>query len=742
MSRKKSKIKKISKTVSTEPGRKKSFGDMLTGGIPFVEHIISRSSPLKIWLEIALVVLLIAAGAAVRMQDLGQWRQQETMAFFDGQPLHTTFDAWFYLSLAQDLVDGTYAPVNEKRGIPDSPPRPLPPPLISVIAAAIAKITPFSVSWIGAVLPAILGPLLAVPLYLLGRYYGGPVMGFSAVLLALLYPNYIYRSNIGRFDTDCMNVFWALSACYVFLHFGINSTRKRYLYFCAGMVIYALFLWWWDQAPAAVTAVTFLPFIIALAFFYRPGKKEAAVFIGLLCVGMIGFLAVKGVDAPVKMSHALWAKMQYMAKKSGGEFPNIGISISEQNIPSFQQILSYTTINAFAFFLALAGLCLLFWKHFKHALFLASLIFLSFLSFRFANRFLIFLIPVIALGTGYMFSFLWQLRKQFSPVYALLPVLLLLLTWPLYASNMQYTQWPKETGHTAEGMDAARKKTPPDAVIWSWWDHGHALTYLARRATITDGALHGGELTVYAALPLATDSFRLSANFMHFFAVRGIKGIRQFYRAVDNDRSRGLGLIQQILGAGPQQGLHIIQKENIKPVGEWSTPETWLGFFFPKNKRPVYLFLDHLFTRIAYWWYWFGTWDIEKKEGKRAIYRPFYQIEEKNGRLVGTNGLDLDIQKGIVHLGSQAIPLSRMAVRKSKSFDTQRFEHESTYRFELLERARFGILMDDAAAESVFNKLYLRHIFPEKYFRMVSSRRPVYQLWEVRGDSLEAPPGP
>ena len=117
------------------------------------------------------------------MEDISDWKKAESRTFFEGQPLHTTFDAYFYLSLAKDLIDDTYYPTDEKRGVPDCPPRPSPPPLISVMAAQITKLSSWSLSWVGAVLPAVLGALLALPLYLLGKSYSGGVAGFSAALI-------------------------------------------------------------------------------------------------------------------------------------------------------------------------------------------------------------------------------------------------------------------------------------------------------------------------------------------------------------------------------------------------------------------------------------------------------------------------------------------------------------------------------------------------------------------------------
>lgn len=701
-----------------------------------IEKIVSFFSKYSRWAEVVALILVITVGVLFRLEDLGQWRKNEQRAFFNKQPLHTTFDAFFYLSLALDIVEGTYNPIAEKRSVPDCPPRPSPPPLISVMAAGVAKATSFSMSWIGAILPPILGPLLAIPLYFVGRFYGGPLTGIIAALMVLLYPFYVYRSNIGRFDTDCMNVTWVISAAYFFLRFGIEETKKRYLYLLSGIVVYGLFLWWWDQTPTVVTAITFPPLVVALLFFYRPNKKEGTIFYGILGFAAVISLLAMGLDMPLKIVKTIWSQYLYISKETAGDFPNIGITISEQSKPSLEMIVNYTTKNTLAFTFALGGIVLLFWKRFKDGLFLVSFIVLSLMTVLFANRFLIFMLPLLALGTGYALTMLWNLRRRFSPLYIICPLLLALMVWPLYKANKAYTQWPKEPGSTAAGMDVLLKKTPSDSVIWAWWDHGHALTYLARRAAMNDGIVHGGERTVYNAIPLTTDDFRLSANFMHFFVIRGMKGIRQFYKAVDNNRAIGLELTKDILRAGPQKGRAIIKKADLKSVGEWQNDEQWLQFFFPHDKRPVYLFLDNLLPSIAYWWYWFGTWDVAKKDGQHPTYKSFYNIRNQNGNLTGSNGLRLNTESGKLYMSNRVVTLSHLASRKQNAFNKKSYNNKNGYRFEYVERARFGALMDAGIAESVFNKLFIRHLFPKKYFRPLHLQTPFYQIWEVRGDSL------
>ncbi|MEI6126787.1 MAG: hypothetical protein WCQ99_09585, partial [Pseudomonadota bacterium] len=142
----KKKSLKQTKSAAAAPEIKAS---PLNSFVASLERTAGRVKKYGLALEILGVIFVIAAGFFIRMEDLGEWKKNEQKTFFNTQPLHTTFDAYFYLSLAKDLVDGTYQPTDEKRSVPDCPPRPSPPPLISVMAAAIAKTTSFSLSWIG-----------------------------------------------------------------------------------------------------------------------------------------------------------------------------------------------------------------------------------------------------------------------------------------------------------------------------------------------------------------------------------------------------------------------------------------------------------------------------------------------------------------------------------------------------------------------------------------------------------------
>jgi len=700
-------------------------------------------------LEIVALLLIVVVGMLFRLDDLRVWRQDEARTFYNGEPIHTTFDAWFYLGLAQDLLEDGYLPVDEKRGVPDSPARPAPPPLLSVLAATRVKATNYSLSWIGALLPVVLGPLLAIPLYLLGRFYGGPLMGLSAALLAVLSPVYIMRSNIGRFDTDCLIITLAVAPALLFLYFGTNTTARRYLYLAGGLLAYLLSLWWWDQAPDVVTATSLLPLGVALAFFYRPPKKEALFLYGGLGAGVLLLLALSGPDLPLKLLQGLWGKFLYISKDAAGDFPNIGITITEQGRPPLGKIIREVTgfpvpgqaglllniLYALPLLAGLTGLVLLGRRRPRETFFLLPLFGLAALSF-YANRFLLFLVPVYGLGIG---SFLTSLRDwlprypRLGRVAVLLLIVFLLL--PLYIHNRQSTAWPKEPAWVVAGMEETSRRTPDDAVIWAWWDHGYALNYYARRATVTDGSIHGGERVVYSALPLAAEDFRMAANFMQFFTVRGEQGMRLLQRACGDDAGAALDLVKKVMATGPLQAETVIAAADLRESGDRQTVDDWLRFFFPARQRPLYLFLDEKMPKLAYWWYWFGTWDIEKQDGRHPGSREFYDVRHGNGLVTGSLGLRIDVATGEIR-----VPGLNLHAGLSGLFgpgpNEKNYSRDNGLFFGMVERARYGILMDSFLADSVFAKLFIRQQYDPRYFRPVVLNQPAYQLWEVVGDAI------
>ena len=340
---------------------------------------------------------------------------------------------------------------------------------------------------------------------------------------------------------------------------------------------------------------------------------------------------------PLRILERLWREFLYISKDQSGSFPNVGNTISEQFTSSLTDIIKTTTTGKASFLFAAAGFLLLLWRRRAHALFLLPFIIMTILALTTANRFILFMIPLVALGTGYAAAAIWLALRKTQPLNSLVIIVIaVFLSIPLLLLNARSTRLPKEPGFMVKAMYTIREKTPEDAVIWAWWDHGYALTYYARRATINDGSIHAGELTVLNAIPYSTDSFRLAANFMQFYVTHGMTGMHRINRQFDNDPAKGLEFIKTVLEAGPVAARTIIDQAGLTPEGNCTSTDGWLKFFFPGPKRPVYLVCDNLLNRTAYWWYWFGTWDVSAKEGTHPQFKAYQQISLNEKTIQGS----------------------------------------------------------------------------------------------------------
>lgn len=739
MNKKKSIRPKKVKTDKTAPVAKKISSPVSTSFFNRINGTIERHRTV---FEIIAFLLVLFVGFLVRVEDFADWKANPDQAIYEGEPLLTTFDGYFYLSLARDLSRGSYNKIDKKRAVPEYMTRPYPPPFISVIGAFLYKITPFSLNWIGAFLPAFLGLALAIPLYAFGRFYSGPVMGFTAALTGLLSHYYVYRSSLGWFDTDCMNVTFATGAAYCFMRFGLVQERSRYFYLAGGMIIYLLFMWWWDQTPLITTAVTMVPLFVALTVFYRPSRREGLIFVSLAGVLIFSILLWKGFDLPIKIVHSVSGAFSYISKETQGPFPNIGVTISEQVRPDFDEIVSKTSDSLWVFLISCAGLALLFYRKPKESLFLSVPLLLGCLSFLFAKRFLIFLAPITAIGAGYLAAYLWELRKKFQPMSILTIIFILIMSAPAFTKDMKKTFWPKEPPYLIQGMDVANKKTPEDSVIWAWWDHGYPLIYWADRATINDGAIHTAERSVYNAIPYTTDNFRFAANFMQFYTARGMKGMAKLYKAVGNDHARGMNILKNILSSGPQEALRLIDKAQLKSISKLDSDEKWLEFFFPDNGPPVYLFLDWRLTVTCHWWFWLGSWNIEKRDGIHPFYNPFFGMSMSEMRASNANGVNFNFKNGELVLDNKRAIVSNAKLIlgntiRSYEYHPSRKSEDVILSFELALHNKFSALEDQHISKSVFNRLFLRHQSDQRYFKPVVLNSPAFQIWEVKGDKIK-----
>lgn len=698
------------------------------------------------WLiSIVLLMIIVMCALWLRLDDLVAWFGQPQRAFFNSQPILINFDGYYYLSLARDLLEGTYESVDALRGVPQSPLRPLPPPLISVLAAALAMVTPFSLDWIATILPPLLGITLAIPLFLISRLYAGRVMALSAVAMGLFPSYFVYRSNLGWYDTDCLNVTFLLLACYLFIRFGLDQSRRRYAYLAAGGITYVLFMLWWDQTPAIVTLLCFSPLIIVGMLYYRPQGRERrlAIIIGMIVWAVV--MVWQGPKIIVAPFEKAIGQLSYISKQQLDDFPNVGVSVHEQRRLDLADIIKKTTNHPLSFVIGLTGLMGLFWSHKRKAAALLVPFAIGCLSFLFARRFLIFLNPFLAIGFGYAGHWLWQLRKRWPPLRYAVPVVIFILLWIPFEGSLGHIQWapvtkgtqkgfalprvdsvvywPKEIPPIIEGLDAVKRHTAKDSLAWAWWDHGYPMLYWGQRATINDGSLHGGLRTVINAIPLAAQSPRLSANFMRFYSVQGISGLVRLFTAM-HSTSDGMQVLKAVLSAQGRAVDRIIDEAGLAPLDEWR------NFFFPESSRDLYLFVDFRLARTVYWWHWFGTWDVTRREGVHPQFKLIVNCRRK-GDIVAGGGMVVDLQKGQATLQNKGLGFESALIYDGNAWRRLDYGRNTGMLYIYDPRYRIAAITEKAFAETIFFQLYFLEQPDPAYFSLVAKNFPYYQIWKV-----------
>jgi hypothetical protein len=685
----------------------------------------------------------LAFGLFLRVADLVRWREQPQAAFYRGIPLLTTFDGYFYARYARDLVEGTYSALDELRAVPQMPPRPSPPPLLALIIAGVVKLTGASVDWISTLLPPFMGILLFFPVYGLGRWWGDRFSGLVAGLIALGSPYYVNRSRLGWLDTDCGNVTFTLAATYFAMRAMAAEKRTEQALYLAGFLVnFLLFLLWWDQAPDVVFCICFgILFSCWLSCGFRALLRQVWLPAAVTALGSIVLVtSLRGFGFWMHLSTHILGYFKYISKAATSEFPNIGVSISEQVHMPFEGIVQIAAANWVVFAAAVLGLILLIKKSPRRAVELVVPVGLGALAILYAKRFAIFLAPLVGLGIGGLT--LWLKDQSTRP--GLRPLRLGLFwggclalpfaLWSLLAINLANSLWPVEPPSLIHGMDLARQKTAPQSVIWAWWDHGYPLLYWSRRGAISDGEYHGNELAMINAFPMTTSDYQQAAQWMHFYTARGPSGFHKIYQQFGGV-AQGLDVLRKVLAAGRDGAPEILAEAKLEPQ------EQWFSFFFPDQQeiRPVYLFLDERLMGTSYWWYWLGSWDVTRQEGLRPMYTPFNRVKQNGPLLTGAPAFTVDLEQGLFTSQNTTIPLSRVVSRQGNQW------HEVNHRdvgmvFQYDPITEWGVLCSPDIYDSVFNKLFFLGMADVRYFEPVALNTGVFQLWKVHAQPAPPPP--
>jgi len=671
------------------------------------------------------VFVTVFVGLYLRFDDLKVWNQYKEKFFYKDIPLFTSYDAFFFAHYSRDYLNGNYkaGEIDPLRFVPDNfitnnITYPSPIPMESFLGAKLSELFNTSLENVALWLTPVLSVLFVIPLTVYFFRLNLLFAGFVGALLGVINFIYLVRTSIVRFDTDSLNLFFPFGIA-LFCLLALNSEGKRkYVYLVAAGSLAFGYSWWY--AHYGIT-LSFLVLYFLVAVFTRVRKtqelsfregllssiKKELPFFGVLLIFSNPLFVYKGIFNSLSLIKTYL--INYFKPAVDGGFPNVFMSISEAQHFDIVRTATLSSGNVLLFTVGLLGASILFVRRFRETIFLLPIFFIGLMALKGGNRFIMYLSPFIGIGIGYLIDSALSFFKKKEileelKIYFLRLILLLLLPFSLLYFNKNSVAFviePKITPELQASFIKLGEVTPKNSWIWTWWDYGYAIQYLATRATFHDGGSQGSPKTYFIATTFSTDSPRVAYNTILGIANIGAKGINDLVK----EGERGEEIRNMIFS------------------GKFSKP----------IKNPIYwVFTEDEIGKFM-WINYFGTWNFNLKEGVRAPIFTLRGCKVRRKNFVVCNGNILDLQKGLVVNRRRAIPLKALVIKKEDGTIHEKSYREKGIYLEVVKgRGKsFLFILGEQPFRSMFNQMYILRNYNKKYFELVYDNFPTMVVYKV-----------
>jgi len=309
-----------------------------------------------------------------------------------------------------------------------------------------------------AFLPALLGILVIIPVYFIGKTLAGRICGLvSAAIVAVLPGEILWRTYLGFVDHHALEIL--LSTCYVlFILKGLKQTK----WFLAAGLAMALYVWIWHGG------IVFIGITAIAAFAY----------------GIYNIHNGKGKALLASSSITLIVSLPFFFQM-----------LPRETVITIQEMRPATGIDMFynfglAFLIALAGVTGLFYKLDKtktpETIFLLVWSIALFCAVLYEMRFCYYFAINVAVLSGLVFEWLRKAianKPRLQKALLSLLLTLILLPLPFLAVFLASQDNPAPSSDWHEALIWLKENSPDtaDYAVTSWGDYGSWILAIANR---------------------------------------------------------------------------------------------------------------------------------------------------------------------------------------------------------------------------------------------------------------------
>ena len=773
------------------------------------------------------IILTFITSFWTRFKFISLWEKLKDQFFFDNRAILTNFDGYYFARLAKEYGQGTYEKVanltpeelkklkkyysedtiiDDKRFVPDFLTKPKSVPMISWLFSHFNYPENASI-WLIPFLAA----LTVIPILLFFFEINLPFAGIGGAILGSLSIIFVIRTQMARLDTDALNLFFPFLIAYFLLksvksYEKILENRDKYESFNIkdlikenkGIVIYPLlaalsfnlFMWWYINHIGFLTP--FLGgFFISLFLTYfsykikevkdlknnlfaliKSIKSDKIFFIGLIQILVfIVFTNPVNLIAALKSSLGFLSKYIFLQKKVSYAFPNIKISIAEmQKTGGFFQAADLCISNHLISVLGFIGFLIVFVKHFRYLVLLIPIFLLGLSAIKGATRFSMYLGPILGLGFGYYFDLIY------SYLYFYMGSIFRYISFVLFGFVVAYLTFPKKVLGIPPLPKLPKRlcldflnlsKKYPGAWLWTWWDYGYPLEYIAKVSTYHDGGSQTSYKTYFVATTFSNPNQTQVANTIKTISLIGLYGINKFlekpkyfFSKLNTTSPSETNLIAKKIRDYIFEGKILendeVLKELLAPYFKIKAEglSKNIADNLLKDKIILFAFTNDEIGKF-FWINRFGTWNFIRGDGDQISYIP---LSCGIGKLkTGSPALvcDLDQNKEdkiIIDLitGASNAPMIKKVVisNNGKVIFSKNVSATGNYILEYIAASKdlqniggiklpiknvVGIyLITPKVYKSTFNQMYLLGNYDKRYFEEVYNDFPYMRVFKLK----------
>lgn len=745
-------------------------------------------------IPILIVLIIFFVGFFLRIEttDLSSVPVDDKSYYQDvnGLPYMYELDSYYNYRLTENLLDHGYIGDTKINGrewdthsyYPPGVPMDY-PPLIAYLGAFFYKL----VNIFGSVplmvtsfwLPALIGPLAGVVTYLFLRRFTNEYGAATAGILISLAPYYFIRTVSGWYDTDMFNIIFPVMIVWFFFEALVsdNSSYKAVFTIMASIFMVLFSLAWngWQYLFYLMVIFSFIYLI-----WCKIQKKDVfQPFIILGAFTVLTIVLVFIVGGFLSIVNLIFSPLEFLnvagSQSPWDPFPYIYLMVSELSVPNFMNVVLGVGLS---FIGGLLGLVWMFkilknddlkQKYLKRVswffyTFLVIWTLLGFITIFSGGRFVILLIPPLAISTGLLIGIITDYltfignerdsknidsKKKLS-VNRILPLFLvfIIVIPAVYGAsdNLGLVPLVNDDFYNAAMWIHNSSNVSNDTVIITGWTWGHYFATMSDRPVIFDGRLgyietlskrnfdsayiYGEESPsvsreYWIDEALSTNNESLSAGIFKMLATSGDSAFIVLNKYTDN-KTKSVEILNNILGLNDTDASSVLKDK----YGFNDTQiQDVLNNSHPSNPKPYILITNNGMVTKGYWVYEFGVgWDIYKEEGKNITYT-VGRMKSSDYIFTSDNGVVYDSNTGKVSWLNKT-PYCLLMVSNNKSSKIY-LDKNSDFSVVLLMDTNQSVVFDRGFEDSLFTKLVMEKN-NSTYFQSIYRNENV-TIWKIIG---------